>query len=158
MPASTITITGWVANDPYINKVDASTRFVSFRVGSTPRYFDRSKDEWADGKTEWFTVKAWRDAADNIGESVRKSQPVIVHGRLVTEEWESETGPRKDLVIEAITVGHDLTRGKANFMRIVTASESAAGSDGDDDQPADDDAAYAALGVAPEPSVLVGAH
>lgn len=157
MPAPTITVTGWVANDPYINKIDAATRFVSFRVGSTPRYLDRSKNEWVDGKTEWFTVKAWRDAADNIADSIRKSQPVIVQGRLVTDEWDSESGPRKDLVIEATTVGHDLTRGRAQFTRVVTSTENSDAQGEAAEQATDDDLAYAGLGAPADASELLPA-
>lgn len=116
-----ITVVGWVATNPK-EVVGNGTPFTSFRLASTRRRYDAAAGRWVDGSTEWFTVKAFRDAAFNIAASVSKSQPVVVHGRLLTEEWVSEqSGPRTSLVIEATTVGHDLMRGTAKFARRVNA-------------------------------------
>lgn len=138
----TITVVGWAATTPK-QVVGAGVPFASFRLASTPRRRDSRTGEWGDGKTEWFTVKAWRDAAFNVAASVQKSQPVVVHGRLTTDEWTDDKGvTRTTLVIEAATVGHDLTRGTAVFARRINVAPGAAeardGSDGEQ-QPRDVD-------------------
>lgn len=115
----TITVSGWVATDPRYVVGRKNTSLTSFRVASTSRYFDRTNNTWEDGPTEWFTVRTFRSAALTVMDSIAKGQPVIVTGRLRTNVWESESGPRTDLVIDASAVGHDLTRGIATFRRAV---------------------------------------
>jgi single-strand DNA-binding protein len=113
----TITVTGWVATEPRHVVGPTGTRLTSFRLASTSRYFDRDKGEWADGNTEWFTVRTFRNAAITVKNSIAKGQPVLVNGRLRTHEWDADAGPRTDLVIDAASVGHDLTKGIATFTR-----------------------------------------
>ncbi len=113
-----VTVVGWAATTPR-EVVGDGVPYTSFRVATTPRYFDGRKGAWADGRTEWITVKAFRDAAFNVAASISKSDPVVIHGRLQTEEWVGENGPRTTLVLEASAIGHDLTRGTAKFARRV---------------------------------------
>ena len=113
----TITVTGWVATDPRHVVGPTGTRLTSFRLASTSRYFDRDKGVWADGNTEWFTVRTFRAAAITVMNSVEKGQPVVVTGRMRTHQWDSDSGPRFDLIIDANSVGHDLTKGIASFTR-----------------------------------------
>ena len=112
-----MTVNGWVATDPSQHVGPTGARLTSFRLASTSRFFDRDKGEWTDGRTEWFTVKVFRNAAITVANSIKKGQPVTVHGRFRTNEWEGEGGTRTDLVIDATSVGHDLTRGTAEFTR-----------------------------------------
>ena len=115
----TVTVTGWVATDPRHIVGPTGANLTSFRVASTSRYMDRSTNEWTDGKTEWFTVRVFRAAAVTVHNSIKKGQPVVVTGRLKTHQWESEAGSRTDLLIDATAVGHDVTRGVADFRRAV---------------------------------------
>ncbi|MBO9554812.1 single-stranded DNA-binding protein [Cellulomonas sp.] len=124
-----LTLVGWIGSEVRnYPSTDGSTEFTSFRMASTRRWFDRRENVWKDGRTEWFTVKLWRQAAQNAGHSLRKGDPVVVHGRLSTEEWASPEGPRTTLVIEAAAVGHDLTFGTTHFRRTLNpaAAEQAA--------------------------------
>lgn len=114
-----LTLVGWVATEPRHYTGAGTTPFTSFRMASTRRYFDRAQSAWVDGRTEWFTIKTWRQQALNVAASLRKSDPVIVHGRLVTEEWTGPEGARTSLVLEALAVGPDLTFGEARFRRTV---------------------------------------
>jgi single-strand DNA-binding protein len=115
-----ITVNGWVATDPSQHVGPTGARLTSFRLASTSRYFDRDKGEWVDGdRTEWFTVKVFRSAAITVAASIKKGQPVTVHGRFRTSEWQTEDGTRTDLVIDATSVGHDLTKGSAQFVRAI---------------------------------------
>lgn len=118
-----ITVSGWVATEPRFLAGPSGARMTTFRLASTSRYFDRDKNEWVDGRTEWFTVRVFRAAAVTVAESIAKGQPVTVHGRFKTNTWESDSGPRMDLVIDATSVGHDLTRGVASFSRATGATD-----------------------------------
>ena len=109
----TMTLVGWVATEPRQYTGAGTTPFASFRMASTRRYFDRAQNTWVDGRTEWFTVKAWRQQALNVAASLRKGDPVLVHGRLGTEEWTAPEGTRTSLVLEALAIGPDLTFGQA---------------------------------------------
>lgn len=116
------TVVGWAATAP--REIQGGrVAYTSFRLATTPRYFDRGRGVWAEGRTEWLTVKVFRDAALTVATSVQKGQPVVVHGRLKTEEWVGENGPRSGLVLEATALGHDLTRGRASFVRVVRRAE-----------------------------------
>jgi single-strand DNA-binding protein len=121
----TLTLVGWLGTEPrhYPGTGDA-TPFTTFRMASTRRWFDRDKGVWADGRTEWFTVKSWRSAARNVAESLRKGDPVVVHGRLSTEEWNGPDGTRTTLVLDAIAIGPDLAYGTARYSRTVHPSGS----------------------------------
>ena len=118
-----ITVSGWVATEPKYLAGPSGARMTTFRLASTSRYFDRDKNEWVDGRTEWFTVRVFRAAAVTVADSIEKGQPVTVHGRFKTNTWESDSGPRTDLVIDATSVGHDLTRGIAKFKRATGVTE-----------------------------------
>jgi single-strand DNA-binding protein len=118
MNEATVTLQGWVGND-VVHRETSGGAVANFRVGSTPRVRKRS-GEWVDGPTSWFSVSCWRGLADNVRDSVRKGEPVIVHGRLRTDVWEREDGQSSiTYVVEATYVGHDLTRGTASFDRSV---------------------------------------
>ncbi|SDC63325.1 single-strand DNA-binding protein [Sanguibacter gelidistatuariae] len=127
-----VTVTGWVGTQPKHFVSEIGTDFTSFRLASTKRFYNRAEDAWVDGLTTWFTVKAWRSMAVNIAESLRKSDPVVVHGTLTSETWESPDGPRTTIVIEADAVGPDLARGQATFRHTVhtKAGEAPPASDG----------------------------
>lgn len=113
----------------------ARVPYTSFRLATAPRYYDKGRGEWVEGRTEWLTVKAFRDTALNVALSVQKGQPLVVHGRLRTEEWTGENGPRVGLVLEAAAIGHDMTRGRSTFVRTrhgVADGERPVGTDGTD--------------------------
>ena len=139
-----LTLVGWVATDPKHYTGATTTPFTSFRMASTRRYFDRVQNAWVDGRTEWFTVKSWRQQALNVSTSLRKSDPVIVVGRLATEEWTGAEGARTSLVLEALAIGPDLTFGQARFARTVHLGAAATPGSGGADQADVADAADAA--------------
>lgn len=114
-----VTVVGWAATDVRLTVGRNGASVASFRLASTPRYFDRSSGSWVDGTTEWFSVRVFRGAAILLERSIKKGHPVLVTGRMHSNQWESEKGPRTDLVIDAVAVGHDLTRGFASFSRAV---------------------------------------
>ncbi|MEV6163426.1 single-stranded DNA-binding protein [Streptomyces sp. NPDC052052] len=90
-----------------------------FRFAVTPRRWDRTKQFWTDGHTSFYTVWAWRTLASNLCGSVSVGEPLVVHGRLKVREEEREGLRRTFVDVEAIAVGHDLTRGTAAFRRVL---------------------------------------
>jgi single-strand DNA-binding protein len=114
----TVTVFGYVGTDVEFQGGNGKPERAMFRIGSTPRYFDRMTREWRDADTVWLNVKAWRDLARNVASSVHKGEPVVVVGRLRASVWTDDSGVehRRD-VIEATTVAHDLARGTSAFHR-----------------------------------------
>lgn len=119
----TMTLTGWIATEPKISVRAGGQRMTTFRLASTARYFDHTKDEWVDGRTHWFTIRVFRAAATNAAASLHKGDPVIVTGRYCTAEWESDTATGTDTIIDATAIGHDLMRGTATFTPTKAATE-----------------------------------
>jgi single-strand DNA-binding protein len=113
-----VTVQGRVGSDVQFKEAAGSkVALASFRLGSTPRYYDRGEGHWADRPTTWFTVECWRTLAENVKGSLERGQPVMVTGRLKTTEWVDQGVPRSRTVLDAFSVGHDLTRGTAAFRK-----------------------------------------
>lgn len=112
-----MTLVGNVVDDPTVRKTAGGHRVANFRMASTPRRFDREQGKWVDGHTLWVTVTAWRNLAEGVEASIRKGQPVIVTGRYQTRTYEVGETTRIAHELEAISVGHDLNRGSADFRR-----------------------------------------
>lgn len=110
-----VTFHGWVGND-VTHRDPNGLSVANFRVASTPRI--KRKGDWMDGDTTWYSVSAWRSLGDNVRDSVKKGDAVIVHGRLRSETWKREDGQMSNtFVVEASFVGHDLTRGTSTFLK-----------------------------------------
>ena len=110
-----VTFHGWAGSDVR-HRTAKDVSVSTFRVAVTPRL--RKDGSWVDGETAWYTVTAWRTLADHVRDSIRKGDPVIVHGRLRTETWRPDEGPGSTtLHVEASLVGHDLTRGISHFIK-----------------------------------------
>ena len=111
-----VTFQGWVGAE-VVHRETPQGNVANFRVGSTPRIRRRNGD-WVDGPTSWFSVSCWRSLADNVRDSVHKGEPVLVHGRLRADVWEREDGQSSTTyVVDAVYVGHDLSRGTAAFVK-----------------------------------------
>ena len=106
-------ITGYVGTEVELRPTSGVG---SFRVASTPRY--RKNGDWVDGNTTWLTVTCWRNLAEHAAKSIRKGDPVIVIGKLRTNVWKGEEGVVERLILEATTIGHDLSRGTSMFSRV----------------------------------------
>ena len=112
-----VTVLGWIGSEPDFKEI-GQIPHATFRMGSTPRQFDRNLNTFVDKPTTWFSVECWRVLAQHLFESVRMGQPVIVTGRLRTHTWTDDAGEtRSRLVLEAFSIGHDLTRGTTTFTK-----------------------------------------
>ncbi len=113
-----ITLTGWVGSDVSLREVAGGQPVANFRVATTSRKF--RNNQWEDGATTWYSIRAWRRLADNVHGSIKRGDPVVVHGRLEADVWTKEDGSTNtQLVITATSVGHDLSRGTAVFTKPV---------------------------------------
>ena len=124
-------LAGYVATEPRFKKVAGDTSSVRLRVAYTARRRDKESGEWTDGPTSFVTIQCWRTLADNVNMSVHKGEPVLITGRLQIRRFEDAEGaPRTAVEVEAASVGHDLTRGVAQFSRtrwpVATAAAEAA--------------------------------
>ena len=112
-----ITLRGFVGKDPESRLFEDGTMVARFRLATTTRRFDAATNSWHDTSTNWYTVRCFRALAMHVMASVRCGHPVVVTGKLGINEWQSETGPRTVVQVDAAAVGHDLSFGTANFSR-----------------------------------------
>lgn len=113
-----LTITGYVGANPVPFNREGMPHASSFRLASTRHYFDNRAQQWRDLPTTWITVKAYRTLSENICQSFKKGEPVIVTGVLATETWNGENGEsRSRTVLEASNAGHDLNYGVTALRR-----------------------------------------
>lgn len=130
-----ISMTGYVATQPVFRFIGDRVPNLTMRVGWTPRRFDRATGEWVDGKTSYATVICWRRLADHGAICLRRGDPVVVEGRLSVRDYEQDGVRRNAVEVEASSIGHDLSRGVAQFARVrpqtgQTAAEYAQAQDG----------------------------
>ncbi len=113
-----IWMTGNVGSEVEYRQVRDDLAFASFRLACTPRM--RKAGDWVDGETTWIAVSCSRSLAEHVKSSVGKGDPVIVVGRLRTTRWTDTQGVDQErMIIEATSVGHDLTRGTAAFRKAI---------------------------------------
>jgi single-strand DNA-binding protein len=117
-----MTIVGNLVESPKLRRTKNGHYVANFRIASTSRRFDREKNAWVDGGTLFVTVTAWRALGENVAQSLRKGQPVIVTGRYYQREYEREEALKIAYELEASAVGHDLTRGVASFEKVFRPS------------------------------------
>ncbi|XTZ18231.1 single-stranded DNA-binding protein [Micromonospora echinospora] len=114
-----VTIVGNVLTAPEWRRTTQSgTLVANFKVASTARRLDRESGRWVDGNSLRVRVNCWRKLAEGVAASVMVGDPVVVAGRLYTRDWIDDAGNQRTLYeLEAVTVGHDLARGRGRFLR-----------------------------------------
>jgi single-strand DNA-binding protein len=115
-----ITLTGLVATTPRHITTSEGLAITSFRLASSQRRYDRVQQSWIDGDTNWYTVSAFRNLAQNAATSVSKGDRVILTGRVRIRDWENTDRSGTTVEVEAESVGHDLTWGTAVYTRTTT--------------------------------------
>ena len=124
-----VTVHGWIAGVPMAREV-GGVPVLNFRVGCTPSHFNRTTGAWVDSETQWYGVSAWRRLAAHGSESLRQGDAVIVHGRLNHRTYVNKAGVEVVATeIEAFSIGHDLNRGTASFVKAPAATGPAADPD-----------------------------
>lgn len=126
MTDTMVTLTGNAATAVEHRYTKDGAAAARFRMACTPRRFDREQGRWTDGPTSFYTVRAWRALADNLAASVAVGEPLLVRGRLTVREGENppERGGGRWFAaeVDAVSIGHDLTRGTAAFRRAARAT------------------------------------
>ncbi|MGC4744685.1 single-stranded DNA-binding protein [Micromonospora sp. DT201] len=114
-----VTIVGNVLTAPEWRRTTQSNTLVAnFKVASTARRLNRESGRWVDGNSLRVRVNCWRKLAEGVAASVMVGDPVVVCGRLYTRDWTDDAGNHRTLYeLEAVAVGHDLSRGRARFLR-----------------------------------------
>ncbi|GAA2711587.1 single-stranded DNA-binding protein [Micromonospora olivasterospora] len=114
-----VTIVGNVLTTPEWRRTTQSNTLVAnFKVASTARRLDRDSGRWVDGNSLRVRVNCWRKLAEGVASSVMVGDPVVVVGRLYTRDWTDDAGNHRTVYeLEAVAVGHDLSRGRARFLR-----------------------------------------
>jgi single-strand DNA-binding protein len=118
-----VTLRGNVATAPKHLQFEDGNTLTSFRLASNSRYRDRERHEWVDRGTTYVTVNCRWAMAANVAASVRKGHPVVVTGTLRERFWTSGDRSGQSLVVEAVTIGHDLSYGTTEFVRAERSHE-----------------------------------
>jgi single-strand DNA-binding protein len=123
-----ITIIGNLVDDPELRFTPSGAAVANFRVASTPRTFDRQTNEWKDGESLFLSCSVWRQAAENVAESLQRGMRVIVQGRLKQRSYETREGEKRTVFeIDVDEVGPSLRSATA---KVTKASRSGAGGGG----------------------------
>jgi len=113
-----VTLVGFVAQDPIQRPTKNGVLVTDLRVGATPRVQDRVTNEWRDGITSYYDVSCWRRLGENVRASLRKGDPVMIKGKFRARTYTDKNGATRTVIdIVADTVGHDMNRGVANYIR-----------------------------------------
>lgn len=116
---TTITVIGNLTNDPELRFTPSGSAVANFTIASTPRTFDRQKNEWVDGETLFLRASIWREAAENVAESLTKGMRVIVSGRLKSRSYDDKkTGEKRTVIeLEVDEIGPSLRYANAKVNR-----------------------------------------
>ena len=115
---TSITVVGNLVADPELRFTPAGAAVANFRIASTPRRFNRQTSQWEDGEAMYLTCNVWRQAAENVAESLSKGMRVIVQGRLRQRSYESREGERRSIFeVEVDEVGPSLSFAPAQVTR-----------------------------------------
>ena len=126
-----ITVVGNLTADPELRFTPSGAAVASFTVASTPRTFDRQANEWKDGETLFLRCSVWREAAENVAESLTKGTRVIVQGRLVQRSFETREGEKRTVVeMQVDEVGPSLRYATAKVTRTQRGGGGFGGSSG----------------------------
>jgi single-strand DNA-binding protein len=113
-----LTVIGNITGDPELRFTPSGAAVANFTVASTPRAFDRQSNEWKDGETLFMRCSVWRDAAENVAESLQRGTRVIVSGRLKSRSYETKEGEKRTVIeMEVDEVGPSLRYASAKVTK-----------------------------------------
>jgi single-strand DNA-binding protein len=120
-----ITIVGNLVDDPELRFTPSGAAVANFRIASTPRIYDRQSGEWRDGDTLFLTCSVWRQAAENVAESLQKGMRAIVQGRLKSRQYETREGEKRTVFeIDVDEVGPSLRSATAKVAKTTRSGAS----------------------------------
>ena len=113
-----ITVVGNLTDDPELRFTPSGAAVANFRVASTPRTFNRQTNEWEDGEALFLSCSIWRQAAENVAESLQKGMRVVVQGRLKSRSYETREGEKRTVMeLDVEEVGPSLKYATAKVTR-----------------------------------------
>ncbi|QIQ03831.1 single-stranded DNA-binding protein [Streptomyces liangshanensis] len=113
-----ITVVGNLVDDPELRFTPSGAAVAKFRVASTPRIFDRQTNEWKDGEGLFLTCSVWRQAAENVAESLQRGMRVVVQGRLKQRSYEDNQGVKRTVYeLDVEEVGPSLKTATAKVTK-----------------------------------------
>ncbi|GLW25647.1 single-stranded DNA-binding protein [Microbispora triticiradicis] len=113
-----ITIVGNLVDDPELRFTPTGQAVARFRIASTPRFLDKQTNEWKDGEGLFLTCNVWRQAAENVAESLQRGMRVIVQGRLRQRSYETKEGEKRTVYeVEVDEVGPSLRNATAKVNK-----------------------------------------
>lgn len=114
-----VTVVGNLTGDPELRFSPSGVGVANFTVASTPRTFDRQSNEWKDGDTLFMRCSIWREAAENVAESLVKGARVIAQGKLVQRSYETREGDKRTVVeLQVEEIGPSLKYATARVQRL----------------------------------------
>ena len=123
-----ITVVGNLTADPELRFTPSGAAVASFTIASTPRQFDRNSNEWKDGEALFLRCSIWRQAAENVAESLTRGMRVVAQGRLKQRSYETREGEKRTVVeLDVEEVGPSLKYATAKVNRTQRGSSSGGG-------------------------------
>ncbi|QBX55433.1 single-stranded DNA-binding protein [Nocardioides seonyuensis] len=123
-----ITVVGNLVDDPELRFTPSGAPVANFRIASTPRTFDRQTNEWKDGDALFLSCSVWRQAAENVAESLQRGMRVIVQGRLKSRQYETREGEKRTVFeIDVDEIGPALKYATAKVAKTTRQSGGAGG-------------------------------
>ena len=127
-----LTITGNLVDDPELRFTPSGQPVARFRIASTPRYRDNATGEWKDGDTLFLTCQVWRQAAENVAESLQKGMRAIVTGRLRQRSYETNEGEKRTVYeLQVDEVGVSLRNAIAKVTKATRTGNGQGGGEGE---------------------------
>ncbi|GAA2836486.1 single-stranded DNA-binding protein [Kribbella solani] len=113
-----VTLVGNLVDDPELRFTPSGAAVANFRIASTPRTYDRQSGEWKDGESLFLSCSVWRQAAENVAESLQRGMRVIVQGRLKSRSYDDRDGNKRTVFeIDVDEVGPSLRSATAKVTR-----------------------------------------
>ena len=118
-----ITVVGNLTADPELRFTPSGAAVANFTVASTPRNFDRQSGEWKDGEALFMRCNVWRQAAENVAETLTRGMRVMVSGRLKQRSYETREGEKRTVVeLEVDEIGPSLRYATAKVNKVSRGS------------------------------------
>ncbi|MGH3448844.1 MAG: single-stranded DNA-binding protein [Nocardioidaceae bacterium] len=126
-----ITVVGNLTDDPDLRFTPSGAAVANFTVASTPRFFDKQTSEWRDGDALFLRCSIWRQAAENVAESLQRGSRVVVQGRLKQRSFETREGEKRTVVeMDADEIGPSLRYATAKVTKTSRSGASGSGGSG----------------------------
>ena len=120
-----ITVVGNLTADPELRFTPSGAAVASFTIASTPRQFDRNTNEWKDSEALFLRCSIWRQAAENVAESLQRGMRVVAQGRLKQRSFETREGEKRTVIeLDVDEVGPSLRYATAKVNRTQRGSSS----------------------------------